>query len=158
MKWGVYRGKRKHCNSRKWYTTFKFMTTVFTYKKYLISVCLDIVIACFSISMTTSATEPSIFGSLFEWVSSWTWSINLRAFLTPVRCVKCVRIRSFSGPYFSPFGLNMDRYGINLRIQSKCGKIRTKKFWIRTILTQWLLTNQNLFRIMTITFYYVLLH
>ena len=42
-------------------------------------------------------------------------------------CVKSVRIRSFSGPYFPAFGLNTERYGVSLRIQSECGKIRTKK-------------------------------
>ena len=36
-------------------------------------------------------------------------------------CVKSVRIRSFSGPDFPTFGL------VSLRIQSKCGKIRTRK-------------------------------
>ena len=42
-------------------------------------------------------------------------------------CVKSVRIRSFSGPYFPAFGLNTERYGVSLRIQSKCRKIRTRK-------------------------------
>ena len=47
-------------------------------------------------------------------------------------CMKRVRIRSFSGPYFLAFGLNPDRYtshlsSVSLRIQSKCGKIRTGK-------------------------------
>ena len=42
-------------------------------------------------------------------------------------CIKSVRIRSLSGPYFPVFRLNMERYGISLRIQSECGKIRTKK-------------------------------
>ena len=40
-------------------------------------------------------------------------------------CVKSVRIRSYSGPYFPAFRLNMERCGISLRIQSKCGRIRT---------------------------------
>ena len=40
--------------------------------------------------------------------------------------VKCVRIRSYSGPYFPVFELNTDRYGVSLRIQSECGKIRTR--------------------------------
>ena len=35
--------------------------------------------------------------------------------------MKSVRIRSFSGLYFSAFGLNI------LRIQSECGKIRARK-------------------------------
>ena len=37
--------------------------------------------------------------------------------------VKIVQIRSFSGPCFSIFGLNT----VSLPIQSKCGKIRTRK-------------------------------
>ena len=42
-------------------------------------------------------------------------------------CVESVQIRSFSGPYFPAFGLNTERYGASLCIQSKCGKIRTRK-------------------------------
>ena len=33
----------------------------------------------------------------------------------------------FSGPYFPVFGLNTKRYSVSLRIQSECGKIRTRK-------------------------------
>ena len=33
----------------------------------------------------------------------------------------------FSGPYFPVFGLNTEIYSVNLRIQSECRKIRTKK-------------------------------
>ena len=42
------------------------------------------------------------------------------------RCVKSVRVRSFSDPIFPAFGLNTKRYSVTLRIQSKCGKIRTR--------------------------------
>ena len=35
----------------------------------------------------------------------------------------------FSGSYFLAFGLNAETYIVNLRIQSKCGKIRTRKIW-----------------------------
>ena len=41
--------------------------------------------------------------------------------------VKSVRIWSFSGPYFPLFGLNKEIYGVNIRIQSECGKILTRK-------------------------------
>ena len=41
--------------------------------------------------------------------------------------MKIVCIWSFSGPYFSAFVLNTERYGVSLRIQSECGKIPTKK-------------------------------
>ena len=40
-------------------------------------------------------------------------------------CVKSVRLRSYSGPYFPTFGLNMERYGVSVCIQSECRKIRT---------------------------------
>ena len=33
----------------------------------------------------------------------------------------------FSRPYFPAFWLNTERYEVSLRIQSKCGKIRTRK-------------------------------
>ena len=37
--------------------------------------------------------------------------------------------------YFPAFGLNMDRYGVSLRIQSKCWKMRTRiteyKYFLR---------------------------
>ena len=41
-------------------------------------------------------------------------------------CVKNVRIWSYSGPHFPAFGLNTERYSVSLRIQSECGKIRTR--------------------------------
>ena len=47
--------------------------------------------------------------------------------VTNTRCLKSVRIRSFSGPYFPIFGLNTERYCASFRIQSECGKIQTRK-------------------------------
>ena len=44
-----------------------------------------------------------------------------------LHCVKKVRIRRYSGPHFPSFWLNTERYGISLRIQSECGKIRARK-------------------------------
>ena len=40
---------------------------------------------------------------------------------------KVSKYGAFSGPYFPAFGLNTDRYGVSLRIQSECGKTRTRK-------------------------------
>ena len=40
--------------------------------------------------------------------------------------LKVVRIRSYSDPHFSAFGLNKERYGVTHRIQSERGKIRTR--------------------------------
>ena len=42
-------------------------------------------------------------------------------------CVKSVRIRSFSNPYFPRFTLINERYSISLRIQSESGKMCTRK-------------------------------
>ena len=42
-------------------------------------------------------------------------------------CMKSVHIQSYSGPYFPAFGLNTERYGASLCIQSECGKIRSRK-------------------------------
>ena len=42
-------------------------------------------------------------------------------------CVKSVCNRSFSGSLFPALGLNTERYSVSLRIQSECGKIRTRK-------------------------------
>ena len=44
-------------------------------------------------------------------------------FCCGVHCVKIVLIRSCS---FSAFGLNTERYSLCLRIQSQCGKMRTR--------------------------------
>ena len=43
-------------------------------------------------------------------------------------CVKCIPIRSFSSLCFPAFGLNTERYGVSLRIQSECWKIGTRNF------------------------------
>ena len=43
-----------------------------------------------------------------------------------IHCVKSVLIRSYSGPYFPAFGLNTEKCGLSLRIQSECGKIQTR--------------------------------
>ena len=42
-------------------------------------------------------------------------------------CVKSIRIWSFSGPYIPVIRLNTDIYSVDLRIQSECGNIGTRK-------------------------------
>ena len=54
-------------------------------------------------------------------------STHLKPMSPLLQCVKSVGIRSFSGPYFPAFGLQTKIYTENLRIQSQCGKIRTRK-------------------------------
>ena len=41
-------------------------------------------------------------------------------------CVKRVRILSYSGPYSPAFALHTERYGVSVRIQSDCGKLRIR--------------------------------
>ena len=43
-----------------------------------------------------------------------------------MHCVKSVHIRSYSGPHFSAFGLNTERFSVSLHIQSECEKMRTR--------------------------------
>ena len=77
-----------------------------------------------------------IYGLLKQSSTNFTWSI-LECFdltclliiillITTSSLVKGVRIRSYSGLYFPAFGLNTERYGVCLRIQSECQKIRTR--------------------------------
>ena len=40
---------------------------------------------------------------------------------------KVSKYGAFSGPYFPVFGLNAEIYFVNLRIQSDCGKITTRR-------------------------------
>ena len=42
-------------------------------------------------------------------------------------CVKSVRIRSFSDPFFPAFRQNIEGYGVFLRVQYPCGTIQTRK-------------------------------
>ena len=48
-------------------------------------------------------------------------------FLLPYTAGKVSKYGIFSGPYFPAFGLNTERYFVPLRIQSECGKLRTRK-------------------------------
>ena len=43
-----------------------------------------------------------------------------------LHCVISVRIRNYSGPYFSAFVLNTERYGVSLPIQSEYWKMQTR--------------------------------
>ena len=63
----------------------------------------------------------------FKNLAAFAETFNKAIYSRGVHCVKGVRIRRFSSPYFPAFGLNTDRYGVSLRIQSECGKIRTIK-------------------------------
>ena len=52
---------------------------------------------------------------------------NVAVLWVVLHCMKSVRIQSYSGPHFPAFGLNTERYGVFLCIQSECGKMRTRK-------------------------------
>ena len=53
--------------------------------------------------------------------------ISIRRFLSMQHCVKCVQIRKFFWSVFSRIRMNTMNVFLSLRIQSKCGKIRTRK-------------------------------
>ena len=54
------------------------------------------------------------------WAANWSTSQN-------THCVKSVGIQSFSDPYFLAFWQNTERWELSQSIQSKCGKMRTRK-------------------------------
>ena len=62
----------------------------------------------------------------FCYISLWLKFCLVSLYLT-VHCLKSVRIRSFSDPYFPAFGLNTERYSAFLLIQSGYEKTRTRK-------------------------------
>ena len=55
------------------------------------------------------------------------YPLTRRDFLIIVNCVKGVHIRGFSAPFFLAYRLNIKINRVNIRFQSKCWKIRTKK-------------------------------
>ena len=78
-----------------------------------------------SISEIWEGLLPPIFLSVFRVLSNIWWSLFAKI-VHGYHCVKSVRIRSYSSLYFSIFGLNMERYGVSLRIQSEYGKMPTR--------------------------------
>ena len=62
---------------------------------------------------------------------------------------------SFSGPYFLAFGLNTERYGVSLRIQSEWGKMGTRKTPNTDTFSR-SLTNYYLFLINRCTFFHAM--
>ena len=64
--------------------------------------------------------------------------INISFYLSILQhCVKSVRIRSYSGPYFPKFGLNTERCTASLGIQCKCGKYGPEQLRIWTHFMQY---------------------
>ena len=59
--------------------------------------------------------------------NSKKWFRNLGLADKHKKTPKSIRVRSFSGSHFLAFELNTEIYRVNLRIQSKCGKIRNRK-------------------------------
>ena len=53
-------------------------------------------------------------------------------------CVKSVRIRRFSGPYFLAFGLNTENYEASFVFSPNEGKYGPENLRIRTFFTQWI--------------------
>ena len=56
----------------------------------------------------------------------WIMADQLNNHLKEAHSVKSVRIWSYSGLHFPIFGLNIERYRIFLRVQSECGKMRSR--------------------------------
>ena len=70
---------------------------------------------CYHLSTELSDFNITIRISLVQWLTAFS------------NCMKSVRIQSLSCSYFSAFGLNTERYGVSVCIQSKCGNKRSRK-------------------------------
>ena len=69
----------------------------------------------------------SEFGALCtKFYRGWSYAYSMRT-LTLYSSWKGSKCGVYSGSYFLVFELNMAIYGVNLRIQSECRKIRTRK-------------------------------
>ena len=98
----------------------KFMPTSSPWWKYLI--------------LLLTAWKVSVFGVILvhifphlDWIRRDTEYLSLmKVFDFITHWLKSVRIRSNSGPYFPSFGLDTERYGVSLRIQSEWGEMRTR--------------------------------
>ena len=71
-----------------------------------------------------SNKNPTNFGSFNIFISSVQFKVGfiLYSIQCENHCVKSVRMRYFSGPYFPALGLNTEKY-----FRSECGKILTRK-------------------------------
>ena len=79
--------------------------------------------------MKNSSTKSQKKDDLEKHLESYSTSTNLTIFqfgneATPF--VKSVHIWSYSGPHFPVFELNSEKYGVSLRIQPECEKMRTR--------------------------------
>ena len=70
---------------------------------------------CYHLSTELSDFNITIRISLVQWLTAFS------------NCMKSVLIQSLSCSYFSAFGLNTERYGVSVCIQSKCGNKRSRK-------------------------------
>ena len=67
-----------------------------------------------------SRTVPNIYNEVFL-------QKQLTAFSRSLHFVKVSKYGVFYGPYFPVLGLNTEIYRVNLRIQARYGKLRTRK-------------------------------
>ena len=73
----------------------------------------------------TSCVQRFIFSEFLRlWYINW-W--NLLRYYTKITAWKVSKYGVFSGPYFPVLGLNTQIYKVNLRIESECRKILTRK-------------------------------
>ena len=82
---------------------------------------------CFNIKITKSYIQNIYNGNFlkYHYKAGW-WLLNLKS-VTSLLYKKYPNTDFFSGLYFHVFGLNTEIYSVTLRIQSKYGKIRTRK-------------------------------
>ena len=75
-------------------------------------------------SITAQKCQKLVFSDPLLWFSQSNSLLSLSTvFFENFTARKVSQCGVFSGPYFSLFGLNTERYSVSLRIQSECRKI-----------------------------------
>ena len=87
--------------------------------------CVDLVIYIKQMQKLGNHGQHILVFRQFTWVY-WLTEFPCMSICHSTHCVKSVRIWCYSCPHFPTFGLNTERYGVSLRIQSECGKMRTR--------------------------------
>ena len=122
---GLYQQFNFQANISPYFNVFKYIGAII-YRRFVKKIFLKISqnsleSTCIRTSFLIKLQIKKLQMTLgLKWVKLWSKLLN-------VHRVRSVHVWSFSGLYFSAFGLNTERYGVSLGIQPKCAKMRIRK-------------------------------
>ena len=96
------------------WNTYYWMSTLIVSLYFCVLICssLDQIWLIRAFILEIISLQSLIIFAKHSTLDVWQGSAYAIEFAPNYHCVKGVRIRSFSGPYFPAFGLNTDRYGV----------------------------------------------